>query len=126
MLKSLLRFLYNLFTKSSETNSLDQKDNYRIVFSEGSLPEILKAKTLYILTEDKTPWVAAMICPSGCGERLEMNLLPDERPCWQYSINKKGLPSLYPSVDREVGCRAHFWLTKGRIIWAFEDTEGGL
>jgi hypothetical protein len=90
---------------------------YRLVLVEGAMPERLRRRTLYILTEDRQPWVASMICPCGCGETLEMNLLTDERPCWRYSVDSKGHPSLEPSVWRKMECRSHFFLRKGRIEW---------
>lgn len=95
----------------------DEGPKYGFVMTEGQLPETLEKEKLYILTEDGVSWEAAMICPCGCGTRLEMNLLPDERPRWRYSV-RKGLPSLHPSVNRKIGCRSHFILRQGRIIWA--------
>lgn len=84
----------------------------------GAFPPKLRRATLYVLKEDGTPWQAAMICPCGCNATLEMNLLPDERPMWRYNVNAKGYPSLYPSVWRRVGCRSHFFLREGQIMWA--------
>ncbi|GEP59004.1 DUF6527 family protein [Reyranella soli] len=91
---------------------------YRLSLVEGAMPDRLRLRTLYILTEDRQPWVASMICPCGCGQTLEMNLLTDERPCWRYSVDAKGHPSLEPSVWRKIGCRSHFFLRHGRIEWA--------
>jgi hypothetical protein len=84
---------------------------------EGSFPPRLKSQTLYVLTEDGIPWQAAMICPCGCGTALDLNLLPDERPRWRFTADDKGRASLDPSVWRKVGCKSHFWLRGGRIIW---------
>lgn len=89
----------------------------RLVKVEGAFPKSLKTKTLYILTEDGVPWQAAMICPCGCGEKLDLNLLPDERPCWRFRSDEKSRATLEPSVWRKVGCKSHFWLRSGRIIW---------
>lgn len=96
---------------------------YRLVMVESAMPEPLRRRTLYILNEDGQPWVASMICPCGCGETLEMNLLTDERPCWRYSVDSLGHPSLEPSVWRKIGCHSHFFLRKGRIEWT-PDTGG--
>ena len=86
---------------------------------EGKFPPELKTNTLYVLTENDVPWEAALICPCGCGERIELNLLPDEHPRWSYNVTRSGLPSLHPSVNRYVGCKSHFFLRRGRIVWAF-------
>jgi hypothetical protein len=90
---------------------------YLLTTVEGAFPAKLKHRRVYVLTEDGTPWQASMICPCGCGKTLELNLLPDERPVWRYSADKKGRVSLLPSVWRQVGCRSHFWLRNGRIMW---------
>jgi hypothetical protein len=84
---------------------------------EGEFPSTLSAKTLYVLTEDGLPWQAAMICPCGCGEVLDLNLLPDERPCWQFEADKHGIATLHPSIWRKIGCKSHFWLRDGEIVW---------
>jgi hypothetical protein len=41
-------------------------------------------------------------------------------PFWRLVRHADGTGSLSPSVWRQVGCRAHFWIRKGRVIW----TEG--
>lgn len=90
----------------------------RLIEVDGELPKPLKSRTLYVIKDDGLPWSAAMICPCGCGTKLEMNLLTDERPCWKYSAGKDGRASLHPSVWRKIGCKSHFWLRKGRIVWS--------
>ena len=56
---------------------------YRTVVVEESLPKSLRRRTLYVVQEDGFHEQAAMICPCGCKRVLQMNLLADERPCWQ-------------------------------------------
>jgi Family of unknown function (DUF6527) len=89
----------------------------RAVVSEGALTLDLNPKTLYVVTEDGMAWQAALICPCGCGAQLDLNLLPDERPCWRVCISTDGAASLSPSVWRTEGCRSHFFLREGRIVW---------
>jgi hypothetical protein len=89
---------------------------YRSVKVE-ELPDRLEKKTLYIAGEGEHLWFVAMICPCGCGQVLQMSLLKDARPCWSVTVDSKGVPSLSPSVWRQVGCRSHFFLTGGRIRW---------
>ena len=89
----------------------------RVVVSEGALSSDLKSKTLYIVTEEGVAWQAAIICPCGCGDKLDLNLLPDERPCWRVRIGPSGAASLHPSVWRTEGCRSHFFLRDGHITW---------
>lgn len=89
---------------------------YRSVKIE-ELPDSLSKNTLYIAGEGPHLWFVAMICPCGCGEVLQMSLLRDARPCWNVSVDSKGVPTLYPSVWRHVGCKSHFFLTNGLIQW---------
>jgi hypothetical protein len=89
----------------------------RVTKVEGKFPAQLAGRKLYVLTEDGVPWQAAMICPCGCQETLELNLLPDERPRWRFSIDAKGRASLSPSVWRKIGCHSHFWLRNGWVVW---------
>jgi hypothetical protein len=119
MLHKIWRFIRSFFEKgdSTPTKELREEPLYKFKKVEAHLPETLEVETLYVLTEDGVPWEAAMTCPSGCGERLELNLLPDQRPRWRYSITGEGVPSLYPSIDREIGCMAHFFLRNGKVVW---------
>ncbi len=81
------------------------------------LPDELDAKTVYLVGEGPYLWFAAMICPCGCGATLHMSLLPDGHPRWEIIRHKNGTISLHPSVWRTQGCRSHFFLREGRIIW---------
>jgi hypothetical protein len=84
---------------------------------EENLPKKLKQRTLYIVQEDGFQEHAAMFCPCGCGAILQMNLLPDERPCWSVTQHANGTASLHPSVWRQKECRSHFWFRQGRVVW---------
>jgi hypothetical protein len=63
------------------------------------------------------PWAAAFLCPCGCRTLIQLSLLRDERPHWQLLLSPDGRPSLTPSVWRTEGCRSHFWLRRGDIVW---------
>lgn len=80
-------------------------------------PDIPKRRTLYVIGEGATDWIAVMRCPCGCGETLELNLVPPARPRWTVDSNADGTASLAPSVWRQVGCGSHFWLKEGRVRW---------
>lgn len=90
---------------------------YRTMVVEESLPAQLLRRVVYIVREDGFDEQVALLCPCGCGRILQMNLLPDERPCWQLMRNADGAVTVYPSVWRKKGCGSHFWLRKGRIRW---------
>lgn len=83
----------------------------------GDLPSTLKNDVLYVVGEGSHRWYAAMICPCGCGETLHMGMLEDARPRWRAVRQRDGAATLMPSVHRRVGCRAHFFLERGKIRW---------
>ena len=73
--------------------------------------------TIYIVGENGYQWQAAFKCPCGCGDLIQLSLLEDHTPSWKIIINKKGTITISPSIERTIGCRSHFNLKKGRIIW---------
>jgi hypothetical protein len=82
------------------------------------MPETLAIRTLYLVGEESCPWAAALICPCGCAATISLSLVRGDDPSWVASIDAKGRPSIHPSIWRVRGCRSHFHLRQGRIIWA--------
>lgn len=81
------------------------------------LPRRPKPRVLYVVVEDGFLEFVSMVCPCGCKQLLHMNLLPDERPCWMLTEKSDGTTTLYPSVWRKRGCRAHFWFRDSTVRW---------
>jgi hypothetical protein len=81
------------------------------------LPDRVEAGVVYVAGEGKFRWFVAMLCPCGCGETLHMNLQPETSPCWSLEEHPDGTATLSPSVWRKVGCRSHFFLQRGKIVW---------
>lgn len=90
---------------------------YRTEVVEEALPQSPAIKTLYIVQEDGFVEQAAMVCPCGCKRILQMNLIPDERPCWKVTMHDDGTATLNPSVWRKKDCGSHFWFRQGRVQW---------
>jgi hypothetical protein len=82
------------------------------------LPPSLSKKIVYVVADDECMWHMALICPCDCGETLYMNLLKDERPCWEITQHIDCTFSIYPSIRRLVGCKSHFWIKHGKLIWS--------
>jgi hypothetical protein len=80
-------------------------------------PDSLKPLTVYLAGELGNLWAAAMLCPCGCGEKIELNLLKQVRPCWSAEQHADRSITLMPSVWRQKGCRSHFFVRRGRIDW---------
>lgn len=80
-------------------------------------PELLEPGTLYVAGEEPHIWVAAMLCPCGCGDVIELNLLKEASPCWTVRQRRDGSVTLMPSIWRTKGCRSHFLIRNSRIDW---------
>jgi hypothetical protein len=88
---------------------------YRTRRSE-ELPASLKSRTLYVLGSPK-PWSVALLCPCGCQKTIQLSLLENDSPSWQLRLGPKGQPTLEPSIWRTNGCRSHFFMRNGKIVW---------
>ena len=93
---------------------------YRVVLVEGRFPALLHQRRIYILTEDGDPWEARFVCPCGCKQELDLNLLPDQRPTWTITQDQEGIATIHPSVWRHVGCKSHFFVQNGVVNWCEE------
>jgi hypothetical protein len=82
-----------------------------------SLPAKLPLRDLVLARDDGEDWCVGLRCPCGCGERLEMMLLEGVKPRWDVILDGHGRVSLHPSVWLQSGCRSHFWVRKGKVIW---------
>ncbi len=87
------------------------------VVAGDSLPEKLPPLDLVVAREDDEDWCVGFRCPCGCGRKLELMLLENVRPRWKLTVDKRGRVSLHPSVWVKVGCRSHFWLKAGKVVW---------
>src|SRR5262245_20756508 len=95
---------------------LQKAQQWEVVFVE-ELPEHLTPAIVYVLGEKQYLWSVVLLCPCGCGESLHMSLHDDSRPRWRISDHRDGTITLFPSVWRQVGCRSHFFLRRGRVEW---------
>lgn len=92
---------------------------YRLQVVDGdSLPPVVPVGALVLARDEDENWCVGMKCPCGCGRTIELLLIPEAVPRWSLSLDPTGLPSLSPSVFLRDGCKSHFWLKHGRIIWA--------
>ena len=79
-------------------------------------PDQLDPERLYAVGEAGHLWHMSMLCPCTCGARIQLNALADAWPRWTLD-ERDGVPSIRPSVWRQVGCRSHFFLRAGSIEW---------
>ena len=79
-------------------------------------PDVVEPDRIYAVGEHGHLWHLTFSCPCGCSARISLNALPDDFPCWRLIETTAG-PTLSPSIAREVGCRSHFWVRRGRVEW---------
>lgn len=81
------------------------------------LPDKVEEKKLYAVGENGQYWLAALRCPCGCGDVVQLPMLEGQRPRWKLIDQNLRYPELSPSIDRTKSCRSHFWLRRGKIHW---------
>ena len=88
----------------------------RVIPSMHKLPSSL-GNQLFIVGADSGYKWAILSCPCGCGERIDICLMPSANPRWELSLRKKRAslsPSIWVPAER---CGSHFWIRDNRIIW---------
>lgn len=70
----------------------------------------------YSVVHRGVPRSVVMRCPTGCGDLLTINLDPRAGKAWQAQMHNGAL-TLYPSVWRHEGCRAHFIVWRNALLW---------
>lgn len=85
------------------------------------LPDILESNYVYLAGDDDYLWIAALMCPCGCGDTIQLNLLPEVRPRWKAEIHSDGTVSLSPSIWSRKGCGSHYFLRNGYVKWYVEE-----
>ncbi|PRE47469.1 hypothetical protein C6P97_06860 [Burkholderia multivorans] len=81
-----------------------------------SLPPNIPWRTV-ILARDDEDWCAGFLCPCHCGRKIEVLLIKEAKPRWDLTIDSHRRPTLHPSIHLNDGCRSHFWIRAGRIVW---------
>jgi hypothetical protein len=72
---------------------------------------------VYIWNNNGTEWLATLNCPCGCGNKLQLILLKNEKPSWSIiKHDNKGI-TFTPSIHKTSGCKSHFFIREGRVIW---------
>lgn len=79
-------------------------------------PDVVRPWRLYLIGEPKAYWLAVLQCPCGCGDAIQLPLSGRSSPRWTFS-GSPDAPSLRPSVRRSTGCRSHFILRGGHVVW---------
>lgn len=112
-MKRLFRKIAEWFSRKYDYYT-QPKYNFEVVKDD---PDSVPVRKVFIIKDGKDAEALVFKCPCGCGENIYLNLLKDARPKWSYKITKKNGISIFPSVNRVVGCHSHFYLSNSRIDW---------
>ncbi|MBL1320845.1 MAG: hypothetical protein COA63_007255 [Methylophaga sp.] len=103
--KSLIALVTGFFQKK-----------YKVVQAEDE-PIFVTAKTVYMIGENGFYVYALLMCPCGCKNKIYLNLIPGSKPTWKISVEGKTL-TISPSIWGKSGCKSHFFIRLGEIVWA--------
>jgi len=88
---------------------------YKKVASNFTIQDFSKieSKIVYVLDE-LHEWATFFVCPCGCGDVVELNLLPDASPAWKVN-NVDGIAVISPSIQKKTGCKSHFIISNSGV-----------
>lgn len=111
---SIFKRIFNYFLRKAEPLLPPR----RLIVIEGdSLPENMPIRSIILARDGEEDWCIGFRCPCGCGRKIELLIIEEAKPRWDYSVSDDGLPTLHPSVWLNSGCKSHFWLKNGKIYW---------
>jgi hypothetical protein len=87
------------------------------LFFVDDLPNNVNDNSIYVVGERESPWLIAFNCPCGCHNLIQLNLLKEADPCWNYKVDTKMKINISPSIWRNNGCKSHFYVRNGKIHW---------
>lgn len=119
MLAWLRRFLFDIFGRLGG-KGLPLRTTY-----VADVPDDPARRRIYLVGENGRQWFVVLRCPCGCGETIQLSLLPTVQPRWTATEEKDGTLTVHPSVWRTKGCRSHFWLRRGLIVWCDGGSRDG-
>lgn len=80
--------------------------------------ENLKKDTVYVVGEKRYMKWAYMKCPCGCNEIIMLSLNRNSYPSWSVKQDSLGRATISPSINKLSGCKSHFFVKNGKLIWA--------
>lgn len=80
----------------------------------------LKSNQIVLVRDGHRLKWAALKCPCGCGEIIQVPLMKSVSPHWDIRVEENNTITLSPSLWRAEGCKSHFFLRAGRVFWCEE------
>lgn len=111
-LNKFIKLFYNLCFKHK---------NYKIKYLIDP-PDNIQSETIYIIGDRNKYWALYFKCPCGCGADIALNILEDTKLFWKYKIIKNKI-TIIPSINRIVGCKSHFLIKNGKVVWCINTNK---
>ena len=122
MFKSFLAWLARLFSSHDKPQPFPPPTGPSsavkyIARAEQDPPDVAADGVLHLIADGLGQyWLGVLQCPCGCGASIQLSMTQPARPCWKFRGTMEQ-PSLWPSVRRAAGCKSHFVLRQGSIVW---------
>lgn len=72
---------------------------------------------VYHIGDEDWKWLLMFKCPCGCGNVIHLSLLEKSVQKWKLKVEDNNIFSIQPSVNRQVGCKSHFFITHNEVKW---------
>lgn len=80
-------------------------------------PATLKNNVVYLVSGDGYVKWAYLKCPCGCDDTIMLSLNKNNFPSWSVKQDKLGRATISPSINKLDGCKSHFSIKKGKLLW---------
>lgn len=98
---------------------ISKQFQYKVeIIPDNPNPDTLKKNIVYVVGEKKYVKWAYLKCPCGCNDAILLSLNRTEYPSWSIYQDNLGRASISPSIKKLDGCKSHFFIKKGKLIWA--------
>lgn len=108
-LQQLIKWLLRFLSRKKPTYQLIEVDDIPI--------EPFPNDHIYLVGVKEHKWCIVFTCPCGCSEQIILNMLESSKPRWTVEKNSKNDFSIFPSIHRKVGCKAHFFIRHSDVIF---------
>lgn len=114
-IRFFIKFLSGIF-QTKRGLETPERMAYSILHLQ-EIPKSIELGKIYQVNTENDPWICIFYCPCGCKEKIILNLQTQARPAWKIQTKKDSVPTISPSVYRQIGCKSHFFIQEGRVVW---------
>jgi hypothetical protein len=103
----------------SENHKAYKNNKFKVeIIQDNPNHDSIKTNIVYVVVFKKHKKWAYLRCPCGCNDIIMLTLNPHEFPSWRVKQDKFDNATIAPSIRKLDGCKSHFLIEKGNLIWA--------